>query len=129
MNKDKLVKLLKTDTVKFNEYRKQHPDEKIDLSGVDLDEEDLRTVNLSNADLRNALLRVCNFMSANLSGADLRGADISFSKFSFANLENADFTGATIGKIRLNKTIVKGTKGLMANNGNRDQFTTAGGFC
>ena len=59
MNKQQLIFLLKTDILKFNQYRIDS-----DLSYTDLTDADLIGENLTDADLRGA----------NLRGADLRGA-------------------------------------------------------
>jgi uncharacterized protein YjbI with pentapeptide repeats len=112
MTKEEMVNLLKTDIVAWNNFRKDNPDAKIDLSGVNLDDEDLRGADLHNADFRNACIMEANFLKANLKGADFRGADLSCTKFSFADLSDADLSGADIRYIKLNRTIKDGTKGI-----------------
>lgn len=50
-------------------------------------------VTLSNADLRNSILKESSFIEANLRSADLREAYIQGAVFSEANLEGADLRG------------------------------------
>ena len=72
-----------------------------DMHGLDLKEKeflkaDLRDVNLSDTDLRGAVIN-----TSQLQGADLRGADLSdvvgfASRFDGADLRNANFTNAML---------------------------------
>src|SRR6266851_4625125 len=70
----------------WNEWRRQHPEIRPDLSGADLSEADL-----SGADLRHA-----NLMRANLSGAYLSEASLNE-----ANLRDADLTEANLREVLL----------------------------
>ena len=55
-----------------------------DLSGADLSGADLRSANLSGADLSGANLRSADLSGANLSGANLRSADLSGADLSYS---------------------------------------------
>lgn len=74
--------LLKQDADRWNEWRRDHPEERIDLSNADL----------QNADLSGIDLRKANLTGTNLSGADLSAADLDGASF-----ENADLQSAKLG--------------------------------
>lgn len=57
----------------FNAWRKERPEESIDLSGVDLSNRSLVKANLSGVDLTGANLSDANLTKVNLDGADLSG--------------------------------------------------------
>jgi len=78
--KQELIELLKSDVKSFNEFRRENPYLKIDLSWA----------NLSGADLSRANLSGANLSGANLSGACLSGADLSR-----ANLSNVEYNQNT----------------------------------
>ncbi|WP_204103498.1 MULTISPECIES: pentapeptide repeat-containing protein [Spirulina sp. CCY15215] len=59
------------------------------FSNIDLNEANLRNINLSGADLRGAKLNVVNLSGANLSGANLSGAKLNVARLSGANLSKA----------------------------------------
>lgn len=83
----------------WNQWRKLHNNEPIDLSGVDLSELNLAGVNFiginlsaanfHKASLKGAHLRFTNLSSANLSGANLSGADLNSAILTRANLSRA----------------------------------------
>ena len=77
-----------------------------DLSGADLRGADLRSANLSgaelsSADLRSAELSSADLRSANLSGAHLSGADLRSANLSGANLSSADLSSAELSRANL----------------------------
>ena len=57
---------------------------------------DTTGINLSGANLVDSNLQTVNFAYANLSGADLSNANIQSNDFSFANLNGATFTNANL---------------------------------
>lgn len=61
----------------WNEYRDQHPQEKIDLSGADLSGKTLCGANLSGANLSGANLSGTSLCGTNLYKADLYKADLT----------------------------------------------------
>ena len=67
LNNEELLELIKTDVEKFNNYRAEFPNQKIDFENV-------------------------NFVCADLRGADFTGANLSESNLSLANLEDAKIT-------------------------------------
>ena len=85
-----------------------------DMHGLDLKEKeflkaDLREVNLSDTDLRGAVIN-----TSQLQGADLRGADLSdvvgfASRFDGADLRNANFTNAMLMQSRFADAEIEGT--------------------
>ena len=117
------LNILKQSVPAWNEWRKTHIDEKIDLreahlSGADLREADLRgallvTANLGEADLGfdslslvGANLRGANLRGANLDKATLIGADLSRATLIGATLIEATLGGATLYRTNLNKAFL-----------------------
>lgn len=111
----------------WNEWRKNHPDAKPDLSNVLLTGAQLSRANLSdanftntnlagaslddailiNADLSRAVLNGAsltgtNLCSASLTGAELTGVDLSGADLSGAKLEESDLSGAKLENADLN---------------------------
>lgn len=80
------LKILKQGVETWNKWRKEHPQEKIDLTEMDLIGGDLREVDLINADLRRAHLIGADLRRAHLNGADLRKADLREVDLSGADL-------------------------------------------
>ena len=66
-------------------------DPKKDYAGANLHQCDL-----SNGDLKGAILRQTDFSSANLSGTDLSGADLSGADLTYTNLSNAKLEGVIV---------------------------------
>jgi uncharacterized protein YjbI with pentapeptide repeats len=82
-NKEKLIKVLKTNINLWNRYQLIVAIKlvfKIDLSYADL-----RYANLSSADLRSADLSYADLSSADLSYADLSSADLSYADLDFSS--------------------------------------------
>jgi uncharacterized protein YjbI with pentapeptide repeats len=84
----------------------------VDLENADLSEADLRLDNLSEADLSYANLRGANLSyadlsdaylrGAKLSGADLSTANLNYADLSYANLRGAKLSGAELSTANLN---------------------------
>src|SRR5260370_1355535 len=91
MANQKHLDLLKQGVGAWNEWRREHPNTKLDLSGADLRGADLQKTNFTGTDLQKT-----NFTGADLRGADLRGADLSTSYLVRADLEDADLRGAIL---------------------------------
>ncbi len=90
--------ILKQGVETWNQWRKEHPKVRPDLSRTDLHEFYLNNMNLSevhldNSDLNKAELRGANLYRADLSETDLRGADLRG-----ADLRQASLFGATLGE-------------------------------
>jgi uncharacterized protein YjbI with pentapeptide repeats len=126
--------LLREGATAWNEWRKQHPDDKprkmvlarapVSLSGFDLTRVDLSGTALrgsfAGADLRQARMGNSDYRGTDLSGADLRKADLSASlvsstKFRGADLrdtsfmqcivQDCDFSGADLCGANLSATV------------------------
>ena len=117
MNRLQQVKLILKSVSQWNEYRKNNPGFRVDLSHADLTGANLRVAiltgaDLSHADLTGAKLTGANLRDANLNGAilnraNLNGANLTRSELHSselldanlrnANLHDADLTGAILG--------------------------------
>jgi uncharacterized protein YjbI with pentapeptide repeats len=91
LNEDQL-KILKQGIGAWNKWRRECPDDKVDLSGAILWEENLSGANLSKA----------NLVGANFVGADLHGVDFKETKFG-----NNDFSGANLSETNLENLDLK----------------------
>ena len=78
------------------------------LSSADLRDADLSSANLSTADLSYA-----NLSSANLSSADLRDADLRYANLSYANLRSADLRYANLRYANLRSADLRSAVGEM----------------
>ena len=90
----------------WNEWRRQHPDIKPDLSQLHLGRIDLRGAdlvgaNVAEADLTMATLRGANLSRADLCGTDLHQADFSHANVTLAKLESANLVSAKFDKADL----------------------------
>lgn len=90
MANQKHVELLKQGVEQWNEWRKQHPEIRPDLSEVNLVKANLSGIDLSGADLRHADLYSADLSSANLSGADFRSAALIAAHLNYAILRGAN---------------------------------------
>jgi uncharacterized protein YjbI with pentapeptide repeats len=105
-NPEHLAKL-KEGVEAWNQWRREHPRVRPDLSGVDLRRRVLRAANLSRAELSNADLGRTNLNGAHLVEAsfsdasffmtELRGADLRLANFIRSNLRFVDLTDANLG--------------------------------
>lgn len=101
----------------WNEWRDQHPDEKVDLSGAVFDVSQWSGVELNRLNLRGAILREVKLRGfrntrANLAGADLRDTDLSGAvltgaDLSHARLRNAILAGAELNEANLNEATLE----------------------
>jgi uncharacterized protein YjbI with pentapeptide repeats len=89
MANDEHVAILKKGVAAWNEWRRENPDIRPDLSEADLSEADLSEADLVGANLSGAKL-------AELVGADLSEADLSGVNLSGADLSEADWFAASI---------------------------------
>lgn len=105
-NNDQLTRL-REGVNNWNKWRKENPNENIDLREADLREANLREVDLGEADLREAYLRGAdlgevNLMRANLIEANLNEAGLARANLIRANLWRADLMGAKLIRANLN---------------------------
>lgn len=102
----------------IDKWRREHPDEGLDLVGAALNFVDLRSAiltgaNLSCADLRNAKLtkadlskadiRLANLYRVDLQEVNLISSDLSDSNLIKANLNNANLSGANLPDVDLSE--------------------------
>ena len=104
-NPDQLA-ILKQGVNVWNEWRKEHLDEKIDLMeaehrGADLAGAYLFGANLFGANLRGGHFGGADLRGVNLTGADLTGADLAEAKLWEADLQGANFTRANLTRAEL----------------------------
>jgi len=85
------VHVLRSGAAGWNDWRRRHPDAKLDLEGAPLRGLDLSSADLTDADLRRADLRGTVLRAARLIRARLEGAN-----FFKAVLEEADLDGAVL---------------------------------
>ena len=100
------VELLHRGSDVWNEWRRQHLEANIDLSGAHLSKADLGFADLRRADLILATLRDANLTradlrDANLYRANLRDANLRDANLSRANLRDANLSRATLDKTNL----------------------------
>jgi uncharacterized protein YjbI with pentapeptide repeats len=111
MANEQQLAILRSGVSEWNLWRKENPEETVDLSkadlremdlwdadlhGVHLHEADLTSAQLYRADLHGAHLHRAQLYRAYLSGADLRGVDLSEATLRKANLIAANVTGANV---------------------------------
>jgi uncharacterized protein YjbI with pentapeptide repeats len=105
------LEILKQGVEQWNEWRKEHPEVRPDLSkaefagrnlsganfsGTDLAGTNFLQANLSKSKLRRARLRGVNLRSANCNHADLSGADLERADLEGGNLRGADLSEADV---------------------------------
>ncbi len=105
--KEELVELLRRSVVEWNAWRKEHPDTRLDLSGVDLIEADLSGADLSRVFLLGADLTKADLTGANLEGADLTEVDLAARNLAKANLTKARLIKANLYRANLTGAILK----------------------
>ncbi|WP_264324826.1 pentapeptide repeat-containing protein [Romeriopsis navalis] len=106
-----------TDCLSYARFRrsklKQVNLQDMDLRGVDLSEANLSRSNLNHADLRGAALNngiffLTSFNGANLQGADLSGASLDITDLEQANLQGANLCGAYLRGLDLSQVNLQG---------------------
>jgi len=108
MYDDKHLAELKEGVEAWNQWRKDHPDVKPDLSNANLLEAKLSGANLSEADLAGADLRLANLSEADLHGADFRRAELGGANLRRAELEGANLQGANLRQANLHDVNLSG---------------------
>ncbi|HJN36587.1 MAG: pentapeptide repeat-containing protein [Prochlorococcus sp.] len=84
-----------------------------DMHGLDLKQReflrtDLRAVNLSDADLRGAVINSSQLQDVNLQGADLEDVVAFASRFDRADLRGANFTNGMLMQSFFNDALIEG---------------------
>ncbi|MGZ4864968.1 MAG: pentapeptide repeat-containing protein [Halobacteriota archaeon] len=98
MAKQSHIKRLKQGIGIWNEWWKEHPKVRADLSKADL-----QGAHLAGADLLKATFIEADLVKADLSGACLNKANLSKADLSGANLSHANFTEANLSKADLSR--------------------------
>ena len=93
--------ILKQGVHVWNQWKRENPYTRADLSGVDLSRADLRGANLADANLKDADLSGANLKDANLADANLKDADLSGGNFWGADLSRADLSKARLSRANL----------------------------
>jgi hypothetical protein len=111
------VEIIRAGAEKWNRWRTDNDDVKVNLSGADLSKADLIDVDLRRADLRRADLSGADLFEADLRGADLRRADLggailSGANLSWADLGEAEFSGAHLWETVFGNSNLTDAKGL-----------------
>ncbi len=101
--KENQLAILKEGIEEWNRWRRQMPNRKIDLSGADLSDAVLRKAVFKGIDLTGALLQGADLHGADLSDAVLKGADLSG-----AILRKADLSRAVLSKANLSGIVLHG---------------------
>jgi hypothetical protein len=103
------VERLKAGVDGWNKWRKENPEEKIDLSEADLNGTDLRRANLKSASLIFADLSNAELVQADLSQADLSAVNLYDVDLMEANLSEANLSNALLDRTNLRATKVDKT--------------------
>jgi uncharacterized protein YjbI with pentapeptide repeats len=110
MANEKHRKVLNQGVSRWNIWREENKDVKVDLSKADLSKADLSKADLSKADLRLALLHEADLREAYLSKADLRLARLHGAQMNRADLSGADLTGARLREVNLSGADLRGAR-------------------
>ncbi len=84
------LKILSQGAKIWNQWRKNHPNIKINLSNAKLPRVNLKNVHLHFANLNDVDFRLANLSNANLHDANLNNSDLHLTNLSNANLSNAN---------------------------------------
>jgi len=102
------VQLIRSDIVKWNNWREDNPERNVDLSSANLSWAKLSGANFSGVELRDADLSGSDLSWANLSGASLGAADLRESDLSGADLMAANLIAADLHKADLSESDLTG---------------------
>ena len=80
----------------WNQWRREHLEEEIDLRQANLLGRDLSGANLQGADLEEAVLSGVSLVEADLRGANLKRAHLQSADLSKAKVKGAVFEGAAL---------------------------------
>ncbi len=100
----KHLKVFRRGVTVWNKWRDKNPDVIPELTGLELNDEDLDGINLSKADLRGVKLQGVSLNSSLLENANLEGSDLKSVFFLSANLSDANFSNANLKYAKFNNS-------------------------
>lgn len=98
----KHLKVFRRGVTSWNKWRDKNPDVIPELTGIELDTENLDGINLSQADLRGVILKAVTLNNSLLENANLEGAALKHVSFLSSNLRNANFSKANLKYVKFN---------------------------
>lgn len=97
-------KVFRRGVAAWNKWRDKNPDVVPELTGLELNNEDLDGINLSKADLRGVKFQGVSLNSSLLENANLEGSDVKHTFFLSANLNNANLNNANLKYVKFNSS-------------------------
>lgn len=101
---------LKRGRLAWNQWRKEHPEIRPDLSEIKAWDLELIDFELEAYDLRGVLLREADFVGMTFPGTQLQGADLSETYLHSARFWKADLTGACLRNAVIQFTVFAGVQ-------------------
>ncbi len=96
MENSAYYEILTNNVKRWNSFVRDNPDVIPDFTGADLSDSDLRGAVLRNSNFENADMRGAALSGADLAGSSFVNANVSGTDFSDSRLADSDFTGANI---------------------------------
>jgi DNA-binding transcriptional regulator YiaG len=100
----KHLKVLRRGVTAWNKWRDKNPDVIPELTGIELNDEDLDRINLTKADLRSVKFENVNLNGSLLENANLEGSKLKHVSFILANLRSTNFSSTEIIKSNFNES-------------------------
>ena len=119
------LELLRCGVYQWNQWRRQQPYLRPDLSGVDLQGVILSRANLNDTILFGGLLTNADLTNANLTNADLSRADLTNANLSRADLLNANLAYANLHNAMLRDAVLNDANLMGADLTNADLTNAA----
>ncbi|NUR86316.1 MAG: pentapeptide repeat-containing protein, partial [Nonomuraea sp.] len=110
---DDVLAILRRGPFAFNQWRADHAQQALDLSGTDLrgmnlDKMILAGANLAGANLSRASAREAIFSGADLTAANLAGADLTEAGFGYSEMVNATVAFTPLGRAMIQAATLTG---------------------
>lgn len=100
----KHLKVFRRGVTSWNKWRDKNLDVIPELTGIELDTENLDGINLSKADLRGVTFKSVTLNNSLLENANLEGANLNDVLFLSSNLSNANFSNANLKYMKFNNS-------------------------
>jgi uncharacterized protein YjbI with pentapeptide repeats len=120
MANEEHLDLLKQGVPNWNDWRRENPTIKPDLSRIDLSFANLRFINLSFANVSNARLIYADLISADLRNVDLSIANLSNANLTRTKLSDGDLCSANLSHVALHRANLKNANFSCANLSDAD---------